>query len=53
MGKNQNKPIAAAAPARKSRAPRHRGINTPRDLPKAFRSHGKLNSMVVKAAMGR
>ena len=53
MGKNQNKPIAAAAPARKSRAPRHRGINTPRDVPKAFRSHGKLNSMVVKAAMGR
>ncbi len=53
MGKNQNKPVAAPQPVRKSRAPRHRGINTPRDVPKAFRSHGGLNSMVVKAALGR
>lgn len=53
MKKNDKKPATSAAPSRKSRAPRHPGINTPRDVPKAFRAHGRLNSMVVKAALGR
>ena len=53
MGKNQNKPVAAPQPVRKSRAPRHRGINTPKNVHKGFRAHGALNSMVVKAALGR
>lgn len=53
MNKNDKKPSTPASPSRKSRAPRHPGINTPRDVPKAFRSHGRLNSMVVKAALGR
>lgn len=53
MGKNQNKPVAAPQTVRKSRAPRHRGINTPRNVHKGFRAHGGLNSLVIKAAMGR
>lgn len=53
MGKNQNKPaVTSTATAHKSRAPRHRGINSPKNVHKGFRSHGAFNSMVVKAALG-
>lgn len=52
MGKNNNKP-SAAAPTKKNvtRKPHHPGINSPKNVHKGFRSHGKLNSLVVKTAM--
>lgn len=53
MGKNNSKPSATPTAAKKSRAPRHPGINSPKNVHKGFRAHGKLNSMVVKAALGR
>ena len=54
MGKNQKKPsVAAAAPTKKSRKPRHPGINSPKNVHKGFRSHGGLNSLVIKVALGR
>ena len=52
MGKSNNKPSTGnAAPATKSRKPRFKGINHPKNLHKAFRSHG--NSVVIKAVLGR
>lgn len=53
MGKKPNKPSVAAATTKNvTRKPRHPGINSPKNVHKGFRSHGKLNSMVVKTAMG-
>ena len=52
MGKNNSKPSAASTTKNVTRKPRHPGINSPKDVHKGFRSHGKLNSMVVKSAMG-
>lgn len=52
MGKNNSKPSAAEPTKNATRKPRHPGINSPKNVHKGFRSHGKLNSMVVKTAMG-
>lgn len=51
MGKDNNKPSSAAPTKNATRKPRHPGINSPKNVHKCFRAHGKLNSMVVKAAM--
>lgn len=51
MGKNNNKPSAAATTKKVTRKPHHPGINSPKNVHKGFRFHGKLNSMVVKTAM--
>lgn len=47
--KKSNTNAATAPAARKSRAPRHRGINSPKNMPKGFRTHG--NSLVIKYSM--
>ena len=52
MGKDNNKPSAAAPTKNATRKPRHPGINSSKNVHKGFRSHGKLNSMVVKTEMG-
>lgn len=46
----KGKPDAAKAAPAKSKKPKFKGINHPRNMPKAFRSSG--NGPLIRAALG-
>ena len=51
MGKPANKEEKAAAAPAKSKKPRFKGINHPKNCPKAFRSSG--NKELIRAFLGK